>query len=361
MTDSSVKGTAAATANAAASAERLGGGISIVVPCRNEAGYIDDFLDSALAQVLPEGVALEVLVADGRSDDGTRERLTERAASEPRLRVIDNPARITSAALNAAIAAASGDTIVRMDVHTTYAPDYAAQCLQALLDTGAACVGGPWVPVGQGWPQGPIAAAFESRFGSGGAASRRTDFNGEVDTVYLGAWPRASLVAIGGFDENLVRNQDDELALRITRGGGRVWQSAAIHSRYAPRASFVALFRQFQQYGYWKVPVIRKHQLPASPRHLVPFAFVAVLALLALLGVLWTSAWWALAAVLGLYAAAGAVNAVAVAQGSLQQMGGVAFACACMHIGYGIGFGRGLIDFLLLQRGPRDSATRLTR
>jgi glycosyltransferase involved in cell wall biosynthesis len=336
-------------------------GVSIVVPCRNEAGYIDAFLDSALAQVLPDGVRLEVLVADGRSDDGTRERLAERALAEPRLRVIDNPARITSAALNAAIAAASGDTIVRMDVHTTYASDYTAQCLQALRETGAACVGGPWVPVGQGWPQRAIAAAFESRFGSGGAASRRTDFNGEVDTVYLGAWPRTQLIAIGGFDEALVRNQDDELALRITRGGGRVWQSAAIHSHYAPRASFVALFRQFHQYGYWKVPVIRKHQLPASPRHLVPFAFVALLAGLALLGVLWSPAWWALAAVVAVYAAAGAVNAVAVANGSLQQMLGVAWACACMHIGYGIGFGRGLIDFVLLKRGPRASATRLTR
>ena len=339
----------------------VGGCISIVVPCRNEAAFIDDFLDSALAQVLPDGVRLEVLVADGRSDDGTRERLGQRAAGDTRLRVIDNPARITSAALNAAIAAACGDTIVRMDVHTTYAPDYAAQCLQALHDTGAACVGGPWVPVGQGWPQAAIAAAFESRFGSGGAASRRTDFNGEVDTVYLGAWPRAGLIAIGGFDEALVRNQDDELALRIIRGGGRVWQSAAIHSRYAPRASFIALFRQFHQYGYWKVPVIRKHQLPASPRHLVPFAFVAVLALLALLGFPWTPAWWALAAVVGLYAAAGAVNAVAVSRGSLQQMLGVAWACGCMHIAYGIGFGRGLFDFVLLKRGPRDSATRLTR
>ena len=359
MTDASTtaRGTAAATATATV----LGNAISIVVPCRNEAGYIDAFLDSALAQMLPAGVELEVVIADGRSDDGTRERLAERAALEPRLRVIDNPARITSAALNAAIAAALGETIVRMDVHTTYAHDYAAQCLQALRETGAACVGGPWVPVGQGWPQAAIAAAFESRFGSGGAASRRVDFNGEVDTVYLGAWPRAQLLAIGGFDETLVRNQDDELALRITRGGGRVWQSAAIRSRYAPRASFVALYRQFQQYGYWKVPVIRKHRLPAAPRQLVPFIFVALVALLALLGLLWTPAWWALAAVAGLYAAASAVNAVAVARGSLLQMLGVAWACACMHVGYGIGFGRGLIDFTLLRRGPRASSTSLTR
>jgi len=335
--------------------------ISIVVPCRNEAGYIDAFLDSALAQQLAPGTRLEVLVADGRSDDGTRELLARRALADRRLRVIDNPLRITSAALNLAIAAARGATIVRMDVHSTYAPDYAAQCQKTLCDTGAACVGGAWVPVGRGWPQAAIAAAFESRFGSGGAASRRTDYSGPVDTVYLGAWPRAQLLAVGGFDEALVRNQDDELALRITRAGGLVWQSAAIQSSYAPRASFKALARQFYQYGYWKVPVIRKHRLPAAPRHLVPFAFVAVLALLAVLGLAWAPAWWALAGVLGLYAAASAANAVAVAGGSWQQGLGVAWACACMHGGYGVGFGRGLLDFALLKRGAHASATRLTR
>jgi hypothetical protein len=182
-----------------------------------------------------------------------------------------------------------------------------------------------------------------------------------VDTVYLGAWPRERLLQAGGFDEALVRNQDDELALRITRAGGTVWQSSAIRSRYAPRASFVALFRQFHQYGYWKVPVIRKHHLPAAPRHLVPFAFVAVLAVLALGGLLWPAAWWALLGLLALYAAAGVANALAVARGSLLQMLGVAWACGCMHFGYGLGFGRGLVDFVLLRRGPRASATTLTR
>lgn len=335
--------------------------VSIVVPCRNEAGYIDAFVDSALAQQLPAGVALELLVADGRSDDGTRERLAERAAREPRLRLIDNPARITSAALNAAIAAARGATVVRMDVHTTYAPDYVAACLAALRETGAACVGGPWVPVGQGWPQAAIAAAFQSRFGSGGAASRRVDFDGPVDTVYLGAWPRAVLQQHGGFDEALVRNQDDELALRIHRAGGLVWQSAAIRSRYAPRASFGACFRQFHQYGYWKVAVISKHRLPAVPRHLVPFAFVATLALLAAGGLLWRPLWVALAAVLALYGAAGTANALAVRPGSLRQGLGVFWACAAMQVGYGLGFARGLLDFAVLRRGPRASATTLTR
>jgi succinoglycan biosynthesis protein ExoA len=184
------------------------------------------------------------------------------------------------------------------------------------------------------------------------------DYTGEVDTVYLGAWRRSELLRLGGFDEALVRNQDDELNLRIVRGGGRVWQSAAIRSWYTPRASFAALFRQFHQYGYWKVPVIRKHRLPASPRHLVPFAFVALLSLLAVGGFFLRPAWWALAALLVLYAAAALVNAMAVAP---RQAPAVAWAFFCMHAGYGLGFGRGLLDVVLLRRGPGAAVTRLTR
>ncbi|MDE2146343.1 MAG: glycosyltransferase family 2 protein, partial [Burkholderiales bacterium] len=186
------------------------------------------------------------------------------------------------------------------------------------------------------------------------------DFTGAVDTVYLGAWRRDELLRLGGFDERLVRNQDDELALRITRGGGLVWQSAAIRSWYTPRASFAALFRQFYQYGYWKVPVIRKHRLPASPRHLVPFAFVATLGLLALGGLVWTTLWALLGGVALLYAAAALANALALTRSPREALG-IAWAFACMHGGYGLGFGRGLLDFALLKRAPGDAATRLTR
>lgn len=328
--------------------------VSVIVPCRNEAAHLDDFLGSVFAQRLPPGLDLEVLVADGDSDDGTRARLAAWQAREPRLVVIDNPRRIVSTGLNAAWAAARGEVVVRMDVHTTYAPDYVATCVQVLAETGADCVGGAWRPAGDG----AIANAFRSRFGSGGAASRRTDYSGPVDTVYLGAWRRETLQALGGFDEALVRNQDDELALRITRGGGRLWQDARIVSHYTPRASYAALWRQFHQYGYWKVAVIRKHRLPASPRHLVPFAFVATLALLALAAPWSTAAAGALAALVLLYAGAALANGLLAAP---RQAPGVAWATACMQLGYGLGFGRGLLDMAVLRRGPGAAMTRLTR
>ena len=205
--------------------------------------------------------------------------------------------------------------------------------------------------------------AFESRFGSGGAASRRAHHDGPVDTVYLGAWRREDLLRLGGFDEQLVRNQDDELSLRIVRGGGTVWQSASIRSWYTPRASFAALYRQFYQYGYWKVAVIRKHRLPASPRHLAPFAWVAALAFAALAGLAWTPAWWALVALLVVYATATLANALALARPPhrLRDAAGISIATTCMHMGYGLGFARALVDLLGRRAAPGRSAVDLTR
>ena len=341
--------------------------ISVIVPCRNEVAHLDPFLRSVLAQQLAPGDTLQLVVADGASDDGTRALLAERAAAEPRLLVIDNPGRIVSTGLNLAVARADGEVIVRMDVHTVYADDYVRQCARVLQDTGATCVGGAWTPAASGGRARAIgraiARAFASGFGSGGAASRRVDFEGEVDTVYLGAWRRADLLRMGGFDETLVRNQDDELNLRIRRGGGRVWQSPAIRSCYTPRASFTALARQFWQYGYWKVAVIRKHRLPASPRHLMPFALMLLGAALAAAGLAWPEAWGLLAVLLALYAgvALGSAARLAPPWREPGQWLAIAWAYACMHFSYGLGFARGVWDGWRGRFGHGEGATRLTR
>ncbi|UCF23924.1 MAG: glycosyltransferase family 2 protein [Ralstonia sp.] len=338
--------------------------ISVIVPCRNEATHIDGFLESVLSQRLSStDDQLEIVIADGMSDDGTRERLAAWQAQEPRLKVIDNPRRFTSAALNLATLHASGEIVVRMDVHTLYADDYVAACIETLRRTGAVCVGGAWRPVGTGWPQAAIADAFESSFGSGGAASRRAGYDGPVDTVYLGAWRRTDLIRLGGFDETLVRNQDDELNLRINRCGGVVWQGAAIRSWYTPRASFKALYRQFYQYGYWKVAVIRKHRLPASARQLVPFAFVVTLVTLAFGGLVWPAAGGALVVMMAAYSAAAFATASTHCGifRAPRRAAGYVLACLCMHAGYGIGFAHGILDFGVLRRYPRSAATGLTR
>ena len=269
--------------------------VSIIIPCRNEAGAIEACLCSVLAQEVPQCVC-EVIVADGMSDDGTRE-IVERlqitvpldhattgprdhatrvssqwsvvggpssAVCGPSIRLIDNPGKIVSTGLNAAIRAARGEIIIRMDAHTEYAPDYIRRCVEALDATGADNVGGPWVAKGAGYSSRAVAAAFQSPFAVGGARSHAPDHEGPVDSVYLGCWRKETFERFGCFDEELVRNQDDEHNLRIIRGSGKIWQSPKIKSWYRPRGSLSALFRQYMQYGYWKVRMIQKHKLPAS-------------------------------------------------------------------------------------------------
>lgn len=333
--------------------------LSVIVPCRNEGAHIDALLDALAAQRLPEGWATEWLVADGASDDGTRERLDARARIEPRLRVLDNPRRIVSCGLNACIACARGEVVARLDVHTRYADDYLAQCLAALERSGADNVGGPWVARGDTPMQRAIAAAFQSRWVVGGARSRDRTYEGAVETVYLGCWPRASFERFGGFDETLVRNQDDEHNLRIVRGGGRVWQSAAIRSEYTPRASLAQLFAQQRQYGYWRPFVLRKLGAPASWRQLAPAAFVAALAAAAL------AAPWAgpapLAALLGAYALyLAGVSLRAAASAGWGLLGRLPAVVAAYHLGYGLGTWQGTLD-LLRRRAPAPTAIGLTR
>ncbi|WP_119354869.1 glycosyltransferase family 2 protein [Azohydromonas sediminis] len=339
------------------SAQRL---VSVVVPCRNEAAHVDAFVASVLAQRLPDGVALELIVADGASDDGTRERLAALAATDPRLKLIDNPQRIVAAGLNRALAAARGDVVVRMDVHTTYADDYVAQCLATLARTGADNVGGPWRAEGTGPWGRAIAAAFQSRWAAGGARSRSLSHDGPVDTVYLGCWPRATFERFGGFDETLVRNQDDEHNLRIVRGGGRVWQSPTIRSTYHPRESLAAFARQWLQYGYWKPFVMRKHGQPASARHLLPGAFVTALTLSAAAALLGLGA-LPLAALVAVYTLAVLALAVdAAARSSWALLPRLPVVIATQHLAYGAGTLLGAWDAWRHGRG-RERFARLTR
>ena len=248
--------------------------ISLIVACRNESKHVRSFLDSVLAQDL-EGFDWQIIVADGMSDDGTREIVQKCAEQNSRVIIVDNPKKIVSTGLNAAIHAASGEIILRMDAHTEYAPNYAKKCIETLRTTGADNVGGPARTKADGFWARAIRAAYHSRFSTGGASFHDDRYSGYVDTVTYGCWRKATLLKLGLFDERLVRNQDDELNLRITRTGGKIWQSSEIMSWYRPRASLSALFRQYFQYGFWKVAVIRKHRIPGAVRHLVPAMFVA--------------------------------------------------------------------------------------
>ena len=362
--------------------------VSVVIPCRNEARHIESCIRSVLAQQSPEG-GFEIVIADGMSQDDTRDILarfrTLPSASPPcgcsprvtpAIRVVENPRKITAAGLNAAIAVAQGDIIVRMDAHTEYAEDYICQCVRVLEHTGADNVGGPARTRADTYLERAIAAAYHSAFAVGGALFHNLSYEGWTDTVTYGCWHKLTFERFGFFDEELVRNQDDEHNLRIIRGGGRIWQSPEIRSWYRTRGSLRSLFKQYMQYGYWKVRVIQKHRLPASLRHLVPGAFVLTLMSLLLtcplsLALSGLAPWLSSVSIVtgGLFLFLVALYFVCVCGASVMTAAGFGWKLlpilppvfACYHFGYGYGFLRGIWDFVLRRRRPQTGFVTLTR
>jgi glycosyltransferase involved in cell wall biosynthesis len=349
--------------------------VTVVVPCRNEARHIAACVYSLLAQQEPPG-GYEIIVADGLSDDGTRSILETISAEASVLRVIDNPMRITPCGMNCGIKAARGRWVAIMGSHNRYAPDYLLRCWEAAERSGADNVGGAMFTEAEGLLPRAIAASHHSAFSVGGARWHDTAYEGPADTVFGGFYRREVFDRIGLFDEELVRNQDDELNLRLTRTGGKIWQTPLVKSWYQPRKSLSALFSQYTQYGYWKVRVIQKHRLPASWRHLVPVTFVlgvlvpALALMIGLLGVMmgvWPrfvleASGVCLAACLGGYAFASLSASFLTAKAndwSLLPVLPLVFFC--YHWGYGYGFLRGTWDFLIRKRTPGTQFSQLTR
>jgi len=339
--------------------------VSALVACRNEARDIHMLLDS-LGNQDTAGLELEVVIADGMSTDLTRHILAEFCRENPYTAVIDNPGQIVSTGLNAALARAHGEIIVRLDAHSRYASDYIQQCVAVLNETGADNVGGAMrAQVDSTLRARLFAAAFNSRFAVGGAQSKQPDFEGYTDTVFGGCWRRETLDRLGGFDESLVRNQDDELNFRLTRSGGRVWQSRRIVCWYRPRRDLRSLAIQCFQYGFWKVAVIRKHRIPARFRHLVPGTFVGLNVALSLGLIAATvlhlsvapAVAWAWAMLIAAY-----VLACLLAAASHVRTEGLRVAVllpavfATYHLSYGLGF---LTGAVLQSLGAWDLAPRL--
>jgi len=254
--------------------------VTVIMPIRNEAQFIAHSLGAVLAQDYPQD-KLEVLVADGMSDDGTLEIIRTLPGSE-RVRIILNPQRNQAEGLNKAIKQASGEIIVRVDGHTIIAPDYVRRCVQNLQNTGAANVGGTMNPVGI-TPMGKaIAAAGKSPFAVPSAfhVSDKAQF---TDTVYLGAWHREVFDRIGMFNGTVVANQDYEFNYRIRKAGGQIYLDPQIKSQYFCRQNLLSLAQQYFRYGVGKVQVLRLHPESIRWRQLAAPAFVAGLVIGAIL------------------------------------------------------------------------------
>ena len=319
--------------------------ISMILPCRNEAQFIGPCLDTLLASRLP-AENLEILVVDGMSDDGTRSIVERYAARYPGIRLLDNPRRVVPAALNLGIAAATGAIIVRVDAHALYPSEYVPRLVLALETTGADNVGGRIVTLPQNdspeaWA---IARALSHPFGVGNSYFRiGSDAPRWVETVPYGCWRREVFDRIGGFDEELVRDQDDEFNYRLVRSGGRVLLLPDVVSYYFARDSVRQTASMMYQYGYFKPLVARKVGRVMTARQLAPPALV--LALLAGLVLAPFSGWIAVAWGLLVASYALAIAAGAYTAGRSQGLRCVTALLAVfpsLHLAYGWGYLRGL-------------------
>ena len=338
--------------------------VSVVIPCRNERDFIEPCLASLLAAPYPAD-CLEILVIDGMSDDGTRDRLAAYAASHPAVRVLDNPKRITPAALNIGIANARGDVIVRADAHTIYPPSYVPLLVRWLLKSGADNVGGLWItePGGTSAVARSIAAVLAHPAGVGNAHYRvGIDEPRWVDTVPFGCYRRDVFDRIGMFDEDLIRNQDDELNFRLTRAGGRILLVPDVECRYRARGSLGKLWRTYYQYGYYKPLVARNSGGVSSWRQLVPPAFAALVIAAAILALVVPKRAGVLAAVVAIYLLALIAASIGIARRDGLRVALLSPAAfAVLHFSYGLGYLHGAIAFLVFQRASARQSVRLSR
>jgi cellulose synthase/poly-beta-1,6-N-acetylglucosamine synthase-like glycosyltransferase len=317
--------------------------VSVVMPIRNEAKYIERSLGAVLRQDYPAN-RLEVLVVDGRSTDASRDIVTRLAGRYANVRLLDNPRQIQAAALNVGIRAAQGDIIVRVDGHTFIEPDYVSACVRHLLAGDADNVGGMMRAQGETSVGQAVALATTSPFGIGGSKFHYTDQSHYIDTVYLGAYWRKTLLDIGLLDEEFVINEDYELNIRLRQAGGRILLSPAVKSSYVVRASLVDLWRQYFRYGRWKTRTLRKHPASLQWRQLAAPLFVAALLINGLVGLFLKPFRWLFGAVTGSYLLANLLaSTIAARRGGWKYLPLLPLVFAAIHFGWGLGFLAGLV------------------
>jgi succinoglycan biosynthesis protein ExoA len=320
--------------------------ISLVIPMLNEAQHVEGLAADVDAQTYVG--ELEMIVADGGSTDGSAPLLRDACVRRNiPLTIIDNLHGSVSHALNLCLKRATGELIVRLDCHTRYPPDYLERLASTSAATDAWNVGAVVEVEGESTIERAVACALDNPFG-GANWNRQSTATApvEVDTVSFGVFRKIAFERAGTFDEDLVRNQDDEFNLRLRRAGGRVVLDPSIRVRYRPRGSFRSLARQYYEYGYWKVVVMAKHRRVLSARSLLPVSLVASLALLGLAAPLSQPAWWLLLGEVVAYTSLAIVfgaRGIARRRESWSLLPLVLVAFPVCHLSYGFGMLGGVI------------------
>ena len=335
--------------------------IKVIIPCRNELGYIGKCLDS-LVHCNQTGVELHVWVVDGMSDDGTRALVGEYAERYSFIKLVDNQRKTTPYALNIGLEQLDYDIGIILGAHAVVDADFIinnARVLKHHPEVG--CAGGIIHNVHENEWSEIISLAMSSVFGVGNAHFRTGGRSGYVDTVAFGAYRREVFERVGFFDEELARNQDDEFNYRLLQGGFKIYLDPAIRSDYYVRGSISKLYKQYDQYGYWKVFVNKKHGAVTTLRQLAPPLWVFFL-LVGWTGVLIHPILGRMyAVVVAMYVALAFYTASRMPVKSLRKFMMLLRTFGVLHFSYGLGYLRGVIHFYFLGRKPSTHSERLTR
>lgn len=336
--------------------------IAVVILCRNEKNVLEECVDAIYASRLEAGSSLEVRIVDGSSDDGTLELIEGLQQRYPSLELIANERQLTPFAFNLGIRASEGADFVQfVGARQILDPNYLQGAIVAFhQDPAAWCVGGRVYNVYLNRTGEIIASAMGTSFGMGLGNFRTLMQSGYVDTVGTPMYPYKVFDEIGLFDEELVRNQDDDFNFRVVKAGGKIFYSHDISIKYYVRANYSGLWRQFYQYGYWKVYVNTKHKTVTTLRQLAPPFFVLYLFLLPFTYLI--GPWIGLAASLPLmvHLLLNIYYSLSNAK-MMSEFPQLLKTYWILHLSYGLGYLRGLWEFVLMGRKPSDKQKRLSR
>jgi cellulose synthase/poly-beta-1,6-N-acetylglucosamine synthase-like glycosyltransferase len=333
--------------------------VSVVIPCRNEEKYIAKCIESVLASNYPIDL-LDVFVCDGMSSDSTRE-IVKNFHENNRVTLLDNHQITTPYALNLGIEKSLADIIIILGAHAELDKNYVKLCVDTFeINTEIGCVGGILDTISLDENSAAIALAMSSVFGVGNAHFRTGLKAGYVDTVAFGAYRKAVFEQVGLFDTALTRNQDDEFNFRLIQGGFLIYLNPNIRAKYYVRSTFPKLYKQYKQYGYWKVYVNRKFKVVTTLRQLAPPLWVLFLIAMPFA--------WLIHPILGtihlilllLYVLMSLLMGFRISR-HIKEFSLICLAFYVLHFSYGIGYLQGIIDFFILKKSPGKRNTSLSR
>ncbi len=327
--------------------------VSIVIPCLNEKDYIFRCLQSILNQSYPADL-ITTYICDGGSNDGTIDMINQFSNLNDTLgnfKMLHNVNKTTPYALNIGIKASTADIVIILGAHSELDKDFVINNVTSFdIDNIIMCTGGVLQNVFENKLSQIIGAAMSSSFGVGNAHFRTGNKNGFVDTVAFGAYKKEIFDKIGLFDEELIRNQDDEFNYRLTKAGYKIYLNHSIKCDYFVRSSFQKLFKQYFQYGYWKVFVNKKHQAITTIRQLIPLFFVLYVIVL-ILSILVKITLFKVLSIFGIiYLLLAMLFALKNNQVTFLNRFLIMYTFFILHLSYGLGYLKGIIHFFILNK-----------